>query len=337
MDKKELLKIAEKINDNWQKQMPDVGPCHWERSAYMIGNMAAYEITKKEEYLDYAHRWAVRNEWKFNDGSFYGVDQRCADNQLCAEVYFKLIDMGLSGATDENILEDMKPLMEEERCDYWSWCDLIYMGFTFYHLMANRYNDKSYEEKVYRLYKNIRDDRKCYDKEDHFWHRDENYLPEVKREDNGEKIFWGRGNGWAFAGLARGLEVVDKNCKYYDEYVKDYKDMAESLKTVMNEDGSFNVSFYDKETYPYHETSSTSLICLGYLMGIRLGILDESYYEVADKCVDWLFTVALDEDGSIGWCQDVAGWPAHNVGKDVKKDYAVGTFLLIIKELFLRK
>ena len=52
MDKKELLKIAEKINDNWQKQMPDVGPCHWERSAYMIGNMAAYEITKKEEYLD---------------------------------------------------------------------------------------------------------------------------------------------------------------------------------------------------------------------------------------------------------------------------------------------
>lgn len=333
MNREELIKLAGKINDNWQKVLPEAGDCGWERAAYMLGNMAAYEMTGKKEYVDYALNWAKANNWTFCDGTPHGMTQRCADNQLCAETYLKLIDMFPEKSTDEYILKDMEPLMEEETYDYWAWVDLIYMGFPFYHIMADRYNDDRYLEKVHKIYLNVRDERKLYDSEDHLWYRDKNYLPDVKLEANGKKIFWGRGNGWAFAGLARGLDVMGKDAKYYDEYVRDFRAMAASLKNVANEDGSFTVSFYDKETYPYHETSSTVLITLGYLIGLRLGMLDETYREIAEKSVNWLMTVALDDDGNIGWCQDVAGWPAHNVGADVHKDYAVGTFLLVIKEL----
>ena len=330
-----LKKIIEKVNDYWLKKIVRYGLCDWEHSAYLLGDIAAYEMTGKQEYMDYALGWAEENNWHFFDASKFGYDIRCADNQLCAVAYYKIMEHFPDKGTDEFILNSMKELLDEERYDYWEWIDLIYMGFPFYHIMSKRYNDNRYMEKVHKIYHNIRNERRLYDEEEHLWYRDESYLPEVRREENGEKIFWGRGNGWVFAGLARGLEEMGSECKYFNEYLKDYRAMAERLKEIMNEDGSFTVSFFDKKTYPYHETSSTALITLGYIIGVRCGFLEESYFDVAMKGFEWLTNNALEENGRIGWCQDIAGWPNHLVGKEISKDYAVGTYLLICKE-FIR-
>jgi hypothetical protein len=50
-----------------------------------------------------------------------------------------------------------------------------------------------------------------------------------KKEANGKKIFWSRGNGWVIAGLARLLEEMPKNYAGRDFYVTLYKEMAERL------------------------------------------------------------------------------------------------------------
>ena len=65
MSKQEIIQLAEKVNDYWLTKNPDVGNCAWERGAYMIGNIAAYEIAGKSGYLDYALRWADANGWAF--------------------------------------------------------------------------------------------------------------------------------------------------------------------------------------------------------------------------------------------------------------------------------
>ena len=41
-------------------------------------------------------------------------------------------------------------------------------------------------------------EKALYDKQKHLFSRDVNYLN--KREKNGEKVFWSRGNGWVMAG-----------------------------------------------------------------------------------------------------------------------------------------
>ena len=48
-----------------------------------------------------------------------------------------------------------------------------------------------------------------YDKEEHLYARDATYLS--KREANGQKIFWSRGEGWVMGGLVRTLEYLPKD------------------------------------------------------------------------------------------------------------------------------
>jgi len=40
----ELKALMEKVNDYWIAENPDVGDNAWERAAYFLGNMAAYDI-----------------------------------------------------------------------------------------------------------------------------------------------------------------------------------------------------------------------------------------------------------------------------------------------------
>ena len=80
------------------------------------------------------------------------------------------------------------------------------------------------------------------------------------------------------------------------------------------------------------ETSGTVLNVLGMLMGIRLGILPEDYRDCAIRGFDALVREAVQEDGRITWVQTVAAAPGP-VRKECTNDYAVGTFLLVCREL----
>ena len=57
-----------------------------------------------------------------------------------------------------------------------------------------------------------------FDKEENLFYRDWRYFD--KREANGKKVFWGRGNGWVLGGLVEILKELpkkDKNRKFYEE------------------------------------------------------------------------------------------------------------------------
>ena len=48
-----------------------------------------------------------------------------------------------------------------------------------------------------------------YDKQENLYYRDSTYFD--KREANGKKVFWGRGNGWVMGGLVRMLQYLPSN------------------------------------------------------------------------------------------------------------------------------
>ena len=86
--KSEIKALAEKVNDYWIGQNPDVGDCAWERATYFLGNVAAYEILGKKEYLDYALKWAEKNNWEFyKDVTEKRKYTTSADSQLCGETW----------------------------------------------------------------------------------------------------------------------------------------------------------------------------------------------------------------------------------------------------------
>ena len=57
-----------------------------------------------------------------------------------------------------------------------------------------------------------------FDKEENLFYRDWHYFG--KKEANGKKVFWGRGNAWVLAGLAEVLQELPKGLMeraYYEE------------------------------------------------------------------------------------------------------------------------
>lgn len=330
--------LAQKVNNYWQSEMPESGICSWERSAYMLGNLAAYDLTGNEKFLSYALKWAQDNDWRFYDSADYYTTN--ADSILCGESYLRLMELFPGKGTDEHMLRTMENILNDEKNDYWWWIDTIYMALPYFHIMGVRYGDVRYFEKAHRLFVNTRTERGLYDEDEHLWYRDDRFTPDKMLTKEGKKIFWGRGNGWVFAGLARTLEVIDEKCPYYEEYKKVFCDMAKRIKSFLRPDGGFTTGLLNPEDYPLSETSATSLFTLGFLIGVRIGLLDESYLDTALCGFKWLTQNALLESGRIGFVQGISWSPEKNwenydfeTKKMSTKDYAVGTYLLILKEV----
>lgn len=326
----ELKGLMEKVNDYWIDQNPDVGNCAWERAAYFLGNMAAYEVLKKQRYLDYAVEWANANDWNFWRNADHNTTN--ADNLSCGETYMDLMTKyGAEGRMD-HIVETMEWTAQDPNNDYWWWVDTMYMALNFYNRMGLYLKDERLFDKAYNLYINSKVERTCYDEEWKLWYRDERFLPDKALTMTGKKVFWSRGNGWVIGGLARTLRTLPKENKYYEEYKKVFVEMAEALRNCQGEDGFWRTSLIEPDEYPMPETSGTALDVLGILIGIREGILDESYMDCVWKGFEALTGEALEESGRIGWVQVVADRPGV-VRKECTNDYAVGTYLFICKEL----
>lgn len=328
MNTNELKALMEKVNDYWIGQNPDVGDCAWERAAYFLGNMAAYEMTGKQEYLDYAAEWAKANEWKVYNG-----EKTNADSILCVETYIELLDKyGVKG-TDEHFIKDLEWTLSDPANDYWWWVDTIYMAPTVYNKLAIRENNPEYYEKSYRLYHNSKVERTCFSEEDSLWWRDERFLPGNEMNPEGKKIYWSRGNGWIFAGLGRLLESIDESNPYYTEYRNMFVRMAAAIKKCQLPDGFWHTDLFYPERFDMPETSGTVLFVLGYLKGIRLGILNkDEYYDATIKGFDALTNESLEDSGRLGWVQGVA-WDPTPVDKGNTNNYAVGAYLQVIREL----
>lgn len=312
------------------KQRPESGDCAWERACYMLGLTDAYRAVGRQDYLDFVIKWAKDNEWKFYDDADYNTTN--ADNLLCGETYLDLIDeFGVDGIT-EHMDKTLEWTVQDENNDYWWWVDTFYMALNFYNRIGVKKNDERYFDKAYNLYMNSKVERNCYDEEDKLWFRDERFLFDKMQNKEGKKIFWSRGNGWVFAGIARTLETLPKEHKYYKEYLDMYLGMAKKLMDLQNEDGFWHTDLLSPEIYDMPEVSGTVLFALGMLKGVNLGILGDEYKKCAIKAYEAITKDAINEEGKIGYVQVVA-WDPGPVNKDSTNDYAVGTYTKVCREL----
>lgn len=330
MTKEFIIEMAEKVNDYWIKETPESGNQQWERACYMNGAIDAYKITKRDDYLERVIKWADDNEWRF------GRDPECnttnADDLLCGDTYLDLIDeFGIDGTT-EYMDKTLEYTANDPKNDYWWWVDTFHMALNFYNRIGVRNNDERFFDKAYNLYMDSKVTRTCFDEEDDLWFRDERFLFDKMQNAEGKKIFWSRGNGWVFAGIAKTLRTLPKENKYYGEYLQMFKRMAKRIKDLQLEDGFWHSDLLSPKIFDMPETSGTLLFALGMLIGVNEGILGDEYKECAIKAFDAINREAIDKDGKIGWVQIVA-WDPGPVNKESTNDYAVGTYLKICYEL----
>ena len=177
-----------------------------------------------------------------------------------------------------------------------------------------------------------------YNADDGLWWRDADFVAPFK-EPNGQDCYWSRGNGWVYAALVRVLEVLPKDNKYREEYLKTFKEMSEALLKVQRTDGFWNVSLHDPSHFGGKELTGTSLFTYGFAWGINNNVLEESkYVDVMQKAWSGL-SECVHKDGYLGYVQGTGKEPKDSqpVTYDSEpnlQDYGLGCFLLGGSEVY---
>jgi unsaturated rhamnogalacturonyl hydrolase len=345
--KQNVLNIINQVNQSWQQKNPVPASAFWHPAAYHTGNIEAYKVTGKQEYLDYSKAWAEKNQykgaqsdiksdWKYN----YGETNNhvlFGDWQIAFQTYIDIYN--LEGQKDFEKIKRAREVMEYQMStsanDYWWWADGLYMVMPvmtkLYKVTGNELYLKKLQE--YFGYANSI----MYDEEAHLYFRDAKYVYPKHKSLNGKKDFWARGDGWVFAGLAKVIQDLPKNSPIRKEFVTRYKALAKSIKEAQQPEGYWTRSMLDPQHAPGPETSGTAFFTYGYLWGINNGILDtKTYLPVVTKSWNYLSKVALQDDGTVGFVQPIGerAIPGQQVNANSTADFGVGAFLLTASEMY---
>ena len=319
---------------DWQLAQPPRHPADdWTSAALYTGIMALSQVSDDPKYHDAMMAMGQKQEWK-PARRVYDADDHC----VCAtylELYFQHRDPAMLGPTKErfdHILANPKTndlrFVRGAR-DRWAWCDALFMGPPSWLRLYAATSDKKYLEFMDREWWVTSD--YLYDKEEHLYFRDSTYFE--KREANGKKVFWSRGNGWVLAGLARVLQVMPPEFGHRKLYQQQYQEMATKIATLQQDDGLWRASLLDAKSYPLQETSGSGFYTFALAWGINRGVLDRATYEPVVRKAWQGLVACVSPEGKLQHVQPIGADPRkfEPTHSDV---YGVGAFLLAGSELY---
>jgi rhamnogalacturonyl hydrolase YesR len=323
----------------WQEANPIFvkSPKDWTNGAYYTGVVKAHEATNNPKFLNALKEMAIRNDWQ----PFDRINN--ADDIIIsyAYVYLKSIkDKSANLAPTEEFVQKHFAYQETEKRDkpLWWWCDALFMAPPVLTKLSKLNNDVSLLDNMYKNYKATYD--LLYDKEEYLFARDDRFVwtgaSTDKKEKNGKKIFWSRGNGWVLGGLALVLEDMPKDYIHRPFFLSLYKDMAAKVKSLQQPDGMWTTSLLSPESYNHSETSGSGFFTFALAWGVNNGILkSEEYKETVSKAWTGLMTTQLP-DGKIGFVQNI-GFDPRPATAESWQNYGTGAFLLAGSEVLKMK
>jgi len=336
------IKTVLKAVADWQVRTPLThDPGDWTNGALYSGMVEWASIAGNDSYYEWLKGISGKLNWTYyihtNPLRKYHADDYCV-GQTYIELYRKYKDKNmikpmrdyLDLIMKEPAKGDLKFVNTKEywATQRWSWCDALFMGPTVWAKMGNVTGKKKYFNFMYEEYKVSTD--YLYDKEEHLYFRDSNYF--TRKEANGTKVFWGRGNGWVFAGLPVIIRELPAKYEHTDYFVTIYKDMAAKILSLQSADGFWHASLLDPASYPNPEMSATAFFVYGLAWGINNGYLDKATYLPA-VVKGWKSMVtSVWPDGKVGFIQPIGADP-KSVTKEMTEVYGVGGFLMAGTEI----
>lgn len=210
----------------------------------------------------------------------------------------------------------------------WAWCDALFMGPPALAYLSSVTGDAKYLEEADRLWWKTTD--YLFDKQEDLYYRDARYFD--RREANGSKMFWSRGNGWVMGGLVRMLANMPENYRNRDRFVSLYRSMAKKIALLQQADGTWHTSLLDPGSYTSEETSGTGLYCYALAWGINHGLIArDEFLPVVRKAWSAL-AGAVQQDGMLGYVQRIGDRPGA-VDAQSTEAYGTGAMLLAGTEL----
>ena len=306
----------------------------WENGALYTGIIALKKINNSDIYDKFLYGIGEQHDWNLGPNRFFADDYCVA--QMYTAMFIEHKDSKM--ITKWILLADSivahkfdEPLKVVPNINHreWAWCDALFMGPPGLALLTKATGNPAYFKKADSLW--WKTSAYLYDPQEHLYYRDSRYFD--KKEKNGEKVFWSRGNGWVMGGLVKMMENMPKGFKNRKMYEIQFKQMAKRIAELQQPDGSWHASLLDPVTFGEKETSGTGFYCYAITWGINHGLLSANkYMPIVSRAWDALL-LSVHPDGKLGYVQNVGDKPV-SASYDNTNVYGVGAFLLAGSELY---
>lgn len=306
----------------------------WEQAIFWVGMTALADAGAPPRVKDAIFAMGKRNRWQIGDKIYFADDQAIAQTYLWAASH----GVGEGALAPTRAAFDTvvnKPAVTTlafaippegygatECLKRWCWCDALFMAPPAFAALSRQTGDKRYLDFALKEFWATTDF--LFDPAEHLYYRDSRFFE--RRDEKQRKLFWSRGNGWVFGGMARTIPLIDAGSTDRVRMESLFKEMAATLKTLQKPDGYWAPSLLAPENAP-PETSGTAFYTYGLAWGINHGLLSRAEYEPVVRKGWAALQKAVQPDGRLGWVQQVGDRPDKVSASDTQY-FGVGAFLL---------
>jgi len=303
-------------------------PRGWIRSTLYLGLTALAERSPDSKYADAIFAHGEHEHWQLGPRQFHADDQLIAQTWIWA--YQRRHDPKMIAATRQRFDAIIKAnpsgsllMSAPENCFRWCWSDALFMAPPGWVALDGVTHDPrylAYADKEYRAATAL-----LFDPDQSLFYRDSTFKGRSGRD--GRKLFWSRGDGWVYAGLARILAALPSDSSSRPFYRDLFLRMTRKIARLQKPDGCWPPALLDPRADTPSETSGTALFTFGLAWGVKNGLLPEASYR-ANAEQGWAcLTRAVDPDGKLGWVQSQNDQP-DSVQKWDTQPFGAGAFLL---------
>ena len=315
-------------------------PRAWHHGAFYVGLMNWADLPGNEKYIDALKEISAKNDWQLGRRLFH------ADDHVVGQLYLYLYEKERDPAMVAHLIEQFNQILVADpvgslefsgkhirgvgrACQLrWCWCDALFMSPPAWIKLSLLTGDDRYMAFGDKEFWATND--YLLDSEYNLFYRDSRYF--TRRDEQGNKTFWSRGNGWVYAGLVNILRMLPQDHPSYARYLDLYKSMSATIADVQRDNGLWSVSLLSADAYPAPETSGSAFMVYGLAWGLNQGHLEPARYGSAVR-KGWAALVdAVGDDGKLGWVQPVGSAPDSVMASDSHL-YGVGAFLLAASQV----
>ena len=310
-------------------------PLGWIWAAFYTGLTSLAERSDDPKYGEAIFAFGERENWGLERRPFHADDyavgqswiwayRRKHDPRMIAALEARFDAIIAAAPTVSLEMGSGPPPDGEHDCHLrWCWSDALFMAPPVWVGLWQATGDPKYLAYADKEYWATTD--KLFDPKEVLFYRDSRFLD--RRGPHGEKIFWSRGNGWVYAGLARLLELLPPDSPRRARYEDLFRRMSARLITLQKPDGNWPASLLAPAEGTPPETSGTGFFTYGLGYGVKTGLLKEPQYLHAAERGWAALKMAVQPDGKLGWVQSVSDRPDAVSAEDTQP-YGVGAFLL---------